>query len=268
MMAEQFPKFAESLQGFASQDGVRVQLLGNKQLAALVGQLLESAQTYGDADAKISRGGKEDTTRMLATEQTRKASQMAEQSMNKLMPAFTDNLIKLTATNEAFAVEAAKALVHYQGAISTAVDVSTGIERIVTDFGTVILDAVNGSDGEGVTEGDTGQFQTQYQGISNESYNKYNPDSKQEVRIAPIVQQSTTLAAQQAQFATGFAGDVADQKEFYESLLARVEKMSGMAMEEANWYKDKEWRDELAANMKATMQLIAQMQTLNTQLIE
>ena len=179
------------------------------------------------------------------------------------MPAFTDNLIKLTATNEAFAVEAAKALVHYQGAISTAVDVSTGIERIVTDFGTVILDAVNGSDGEG----DTGQSD-KFQGISNESYNKYNPDGKQEVRIAPIVQQSTTLAAQQAQFATGFAGDVADQKEFYESLLARVEKMSGMAMEEANWYKDKEWRDELAANMKATMQLIAQMQTLNTQLIE
>jgi len=273
MMAEEFPKFAESLQGFASQDGVRVQLLGNKQLAALVGQLLESAQTYGKSDTGVSRGGKEDTTRMLATEQTRKASVLAEQSMNKLMPAFTDNLIKLTATNEAFALEAAKALVHYQDAISLAVDVSTGIQRLQTGTGTIILDIINGKAEGHIENGyqDNGAYMplNDDELMHNEAASYYNqliPTSKKE--LTPLAQQSTTLAAQQAQFATGFSGDVADQKEFLESLLARVEKMNQMQISVENHNKEPAWRTELGENMKATELLITQMRILNDQLIQ
>ena len=142
-MANEFPKFAESLQEFASQDGVRVQLLGNKQLAALVGQLLESAQTYGDADKGISGGGKEDRARMLANEQTRRATMLAEDAMTKLMPKFTENLIKLTATNEAFAQAANRAIIDYKTAIGGIVDGSVWAEEKITGAGTGALEVAS-----------------------------------------------------------------------------------------------------------------------------
>lgn len=272
MIADEFPKFAESLQGFASQDGVRVQLLGNKQLAALVGQILESAQTYGDADKGISGGGQADTARMLATEQTRKASVLAESAMNTLMPQFTENLIKLTATNEKFAVEAAQALVNYQSGISLAVDASTGIERILTETGTIIIDWINGEtkDVENFKNNgylDGNEYTTPMSSaemLSAESFYNYNMPKK--VEIAPIKQQNTTLAEQQATFENKFDGDVAKQKEFLESLLARMEAMNNMQSAEANFHKSPEWRKELDANMKATQLLIAQMGILNDQL--
>jgi hypothetical protein len=275
-LATEMPKFAERIQGFASQDGVRVQLLGNKQLAGLVGQILESAQTYGDADAGIYRGGREDTARMLATEQTRKATNLAEKSLTELMPSFVDSLIKLTKTNQEFAEAASASIIHQKGKIGTAVDASVFLEDVSTSIVTGLIEAVFGPGTNTETEsnlGTNGMSETAYKALATQEYTGTGST------ITPLLSHADKTSAHKQQLELNtqefmsnsngtFGGDVAKQEKFYDDLIRQLAVMKDMQGDESNYYASAEWRQQLDDSMAAQAALIAQMKILNNQLIE
>ena len=131
-MASNFPEFAKSFVDFASQGGIRVQMLQSPEMAGMLGQLIELAQTYGDADKSMPKTAVEDITQMLADEQKRQAAVLAEAGFNTAMAGFTTNLQELTRVNAEFAVEAASLLEEMGAMLNGMANVSTSIEKVVT----------------------------------------------------------------------------------------------------------------------------------------
>ncbi len=126
-LAEGFPKLAESLIELSSRGGVRIQLLNEPQLASMVGQIIEAAQTYGDAAKGTKMGTQEaaEQAQVKSMIQIREALQQSEMAMNVHMEKFVDNLRKYTAVQREVASSTALLLASHQGLIGLAADLST-----------------------------------------------------------------------------------------------------------------------------------------------
>ena len=126
-LAEGFPKLAESLIELSSRGGVRIQLLNEPQLASMVGQIIEAAQTYGDADkgTKMGADQPEEKAHVRSMIQIREALVASETAMNVHMERFVENLVKYTAVQTDLADKAALLLASHKGFIGLSTDIST-----------------------------------------------------------------------------------------------------------------------------------------------
>jgi hypothetical protein len=135
-LADQFPKFADQLTEMASQGGVRVQLLSDKQLAGMVGSIITAAQNFGDADKGQAQGGAltEDTAAQQKQEQQRLAQVLSENAFTTYMDSFTTNLEKLTISHRDFANRAAEMMIAYEPVFAMFTNIGTGLGEVGTDF--------------------------------------------------------------------------------------------------------------------------------------
>jgi hypothetical protein len=143
-LADQFPKFADQLTEMASQGGVRVQLLSDKQLAAMVGSIITAAQNFGDADKGQAQGGgfREDTAAQQKQEQQRKAQILSESAFTTYMESFTTNLEKLTVSHRDFANAAADSMIALKPVFAMFTNVGTGLGEAGTDVMTWIMNTL------------------------------------------------------------------------------------------------------------------------------
>ena len=126
-LAEGFPDLAERLVQMSKQGGVRVQLLSDPQLASMVGQIIEAAQTYGDA-AKGTRAGADqpaEEAQVKSMMQIREALVASETAMNVHMERFVENLKKYTAVQRELADKTGLLLANFKGPVGLATDIST-----------------------------------------------------------------------------------------------------------------------------------------------
>jgi len=93
---KQYIQFADRLTEVGKDN--RMMLLTNDNIAAVVGQVMASRENYDDAGVKITGGGDEDKTKMLADEQQRIALRLSEDALNTQMGNFTHKLKELTET--------------------------------------------------------------------------------------------------------------------------------------------------------------------------
>jgi len=149
-LADQFPKFADQLTEMASQGGVRVQLLANKQLASMVGSIITAADPVAAADKGMADARKleEDTAAGEKFIQLREAAVLSEATMNQYMDSFIANMQGMTEAHRDFAEKAAEALVFYEPVFAVLQNISTGGGEIATEIMTGIMKAMvyNGSD--------------------------------------------------------------------------------------------------------------------------
>jgi len=126
-MAQGFPELADRLvEMMKPGGGVRIQILNDNQLASVVGQIIEAAQTYGEADKGTEMGAKrEGETAMMANLiQLREAAVLNETAMNIHMTRFTEILEALVKVHRDIARSAALMLEDYTGTIHAANTVS------------------------------------------------------------------------------------------------------------------------------------------------
>ena len=149
-LADQFPKFADQLTEMASQGGVRVQLLANKQLASMVGSIITAADPVAAADKGMAdaRLFPEDTAAGEKFIQLREAAVLSEATMNQYMDSFIANMQGMTEAHRLFAERAAEALVFYEPVFAVLQNISTGGGEIATNIMSGIFEAMvwNGSD--------------------------------------------------------------------------------------------------------------------------
>lgn len=190
-MSVEMPKFADHLTEYATQSGVRIQLVADKHMAAILGAVRASAQTQVDANKGISGGLAEDKAQTQAIEQTHEATVLAEKAMTTLMPAFTENLQELTEVNRDFARQAALTLTGWGDLISSAVDLSTGIEKLATNTATGTMDVFtkDSTVGTGYKLENAQQEKERLEGLSKEDQLKmgktmWTGKSKYEIALA------------------------------------------------------------------------------------
>lgn len=148
-LAEQFPKFADQLTEMASQGGVRVQLLSDKQLSSMVGSIITAAENFGDADKGQAdgRGLVEDSAANNKQIQQQRAAVLSEKAFTTYMTSFTTNLEKLTISHRDFANEAAKLMIQYEPVFAMFTNIGTGLGEVGTDFLSFLMRTVTlGSD--------------------------------------------------------------------------------------------------------------------------
>jgi hypothetical protein len=146
-LAEGFPALADRLTQMATQGGIRVQLLSDPQLASMVGQIIEAAQTYGDA-AKGTRQiiGKEDKSFMENLIQLREAAVLNETAMNNHMDTFADILLKMVAVHRDIARSGALMLEDYKGTIGFATGASAWFKQVKGAGLTFLMDLATSED--------------------------------------------------------------------------------------------------------------------------
>ena len=129
-LADGFPQLADRLIELSSRGGVRIQLLNEPQLASMVGQIIEAAQTYGQADRGTEMGTQQAAEQAQIGEmmQIREALVTSEAAMNVHMAGFVQNVKDITAENRRLAMETGRVLAAYTGIVGMATDVGTWIE--------------------------------------------------------------------------------------------------------------------------------------------
>ena len=145
-LAEMMGPFAQNFLSQASTGGQRALMIGDEQYAAMVGEFMKVAQTYQDANKGIQKPQGEDITELLSREQQRSAAVLAEDAMNELLPAFVENLDKLTTTLGDFAKQANTTLKELSGVVSFGADVGTFVDVLTTDIATMFLDMIENSE--------------------------------------------------------------------------------------------------------------------------
>jgi len=145
-LAEMMGPFAQNFLSQASTGGQRALMIGDEQYAAMVGEFMKVAQTYQDANKGIQKPQGEDITELLSREQQRSAAVLAEDAMNELLPAFVENLDKLTTTLGDFATQANTTLKELAGVVSFGADVGTFVDVLTTDIATMFLDMIENSE--------------------------------------------------------------------------------------------------------------------------
>jgi len=126
-LAQGFPELADKLVQMSSQGGVRVQLLSDPQLASMVGQIIEAAQTYGDAAGGTRKGTQNEAEKAVVSQviQVREALRMSESAVTLHMKGFIDNVKLLTEENRELSISMGKAIAAHEGAIGVLTGVST-----------------------------------------------------------------------------------------------------------------------------------------------
>lgn len=132
-LAEQFPKFADQLTEMASQGGVRVQLLSDKQLASMVGSIITAAQNFNDADKgqADARGLVEDAAANNSQLQKQRAAVMSESAFTLYMDSFIANILETTKQQVILANAIAAAMKEFQPVSAGATNVVTTGENII-----------------------------------------------------------------------------------------------------------------------------------------
>ena len=153
-LADQFPKFADQLTEMASQGGVRVQLLSDKQLASMVGSIITAAENFGTADKGMADARKfeEDTAAGEKFIQLREAAVLSESTMNQYMDSFTSNMQNMTKAHREFAETAAEALVFYEPVFAVLSNISTGAGEIATNFMSEVMKMFTGNTDVSITD--------------------------------------------------------------------------------------------------------------------
>ena len=129
-LAQGFPELADRLVQMSAQGGVRVQLLSDPQLASMVGQIIEAAQTYGNAAKGTQMGTQQpgEQANIKQQIQIREALNLSETAMNLHMEAFIENVNEVSEANRKLANEMARVLGSYTGAVGIIADASTWID--------------------------------------------------------------------------------------------------------------------------------------------
>ena len=156
-LAQGFPELADKLVQMSSQGGVRVQLLSDPQLASMVGQIIEAAQTYGDAAGGTQKGTQEVAEQAAVEQQIqiREALKMSEAAVNIHMAKFVDNVNLVTVQNEQLAIAMGKAIAAHEGAIELATGVSTwwqNVQKSVITTGVDLVGSAGNSESAGTKE--------------------------------------------------------------------------------------------------------------------
>jgi CRISPR/Cas system CMR-associated protein Cmr5 small subunit len=138
-LASTLPQEVQRIIEMMSQQGTRGLVLADDIQSSTLAQINQMAQNMKDAAAGISGGGREDQAAMTWTEQQRQASVLAEGAMTTLMPAFVENLKKLTETNRRFAEQAAQTLTYNKNYLNGLINAATMIERTLTGTATLVM---------------------------------------------------------------------------------------------------------------------------------
>ena len=139
-LANEFRPYVDSQVETFAQPGARGLLVSQEGMAATLGRMVEATQTVEElTQGMAGKNLVEDQAVVQFRDSQLRAVNLAETSMNEVMPGFVRNMELLTETNRKFAEQAADTITANGNLIDTVNNVGTSVDRTLSWFGRQML---------------------------------------------------------------------------------------------------------------------------------